>query len=182
MRFVPTAIPDVIVVELDVFTDARGLFMETYHAEKFGKAGINVTFVQDNRSYSKQGTLRGLHYQIRQRQGKLIQVIAGEVFDVAVDLRRSSPTFGRRVEVKLGADTRQQLWVPPGFAHGFYVLSDAADVSYKCTALYAPEHERTIRWDDPDLAINWPLVDGKPPIVSQKDAEGAFFKEAEYFA
>ncbi len=182
MRFVPTAIPDVIVVELDVFTDARGWFTETYHAEKFAKGGINVTFVQDNRSYSKQGTLRGLHYQTRQPQGKLIQVVTGEVFDVVVDLRTSSPTFGRCVEVKRGADTKQQLWVPPGFAHGFYVLSDAADVSYKCTALYAPEHERTIRWDDPDLAINWPLVDGKPPIVSHKDAEGALFKEAEYFA
>ncbi len=181
MRFVPTAIPDVVVVEPDVFGDDRGFLMETWHARKFAAGGIDAMFVQENHSRSAAGTLRGLHYQIHQPQGKLVRVLAGEVFDVTVDLRRSSPTFGRWTAILLSAEQRRQLWIPPGFAHGFYVTSEVTEFVYKCTDFYAPEHERTIRWDDPDLAINWPLLEGQP-ILSQKDTSGVRFKEAEYFA
>lgn len=181
MRFLPTAIPEVIVVEPQVFGDERGFFMEIYHRARFTAAGIDVEFVQDNHSRSVRGTLRGLHYQIRQAQGKLVRVVQGAVFDVAVDMRRSSPTFGRWVGEILSAENKRQMWVPPGFAHGFYVLSDSADFVYKCTELYAPEHERCVRWDDADLAIDWPLSDAAMPLVSAKDAAGVLFRTAECY-
>lgn len=181
MRFVSTAIPEVIAIEPQVFGDERGFFLETYHRARFSAAGIHAEFVQDNHSRSVQGTLRGLHYQIQQAQGKLVRVVQGAVFDVAVDLRRSSPTFGRWVGEVLSAENKRQLWVPPGFAHGFYVLSDSADFVYKCTELYAPEHERCVRWDDADLAIDWPLLDGTAPLVSAKDAAGVAWRDAECY-
>lgn len=181
MRFLPTAIPEVCVIEPQVFGDERGFFMETYHRARFAAAGIDADFVQDNHSRSRRGTLRGLHYQIRQAQGKLVRVVQGTVFDVAVDMRRSSPTFGQWVGEILSAENKRQLWVPPGFAHGFYVLSDSADFVYKCTALYAPEHERCVRWDDATLAITWPLLHGTAPLVSAKDAAGVSFHEAECY-
>ena len=182
MKFTPTHIPDVVIVQPDVFGDHRGFFMETWHARKFEEAGIDDTFVQDNHSKSSQGILRGLHYQIKQPQGKLVRVVAGEVFDVAVDLRKSSPTFGKWAGQTLSAENKTMLWVPGGFAHGFYVMSEYAEFLYKCTDFYEPAHERCIRWDDPDLAIDWPLIDGKPPALSEKDTEGVAFKDAEYFA
>ncbi|APZ42909.1 dTDP-4-dehydrorhamnose 3,5-epimerase [Acidihalobacter ferrooxydans] len=181
MRFVPTAIADVVIVEPDVFGDARGFFLETWQDEKFRAGGIDVAFVQDNHSRSRQGILRGLHYQLTQPQGKLVRVVTGSVFDVAVDLRRASPTFGQWVGVELSEDNHRMLWVPPGFAHGFYVLSAMADFVYKCTAAYAPEDERCIRWDDPDLAIDWPVPAHATPLVSEKDAAGATFGEAEVY-
>lgn len=182
MRFVPTAIPEVVIVEPQVFGDARGFFMETWHAGKFAAGGLDLHFVQDNHSRSAQGILRGLHYQITQPQGKLVRVVRGAVFDVAVDLRRSSPSFGRWVGVELSEDNHRQLWVPPGFAHGFYVMSESADFVYKCTELYAPEHERCLRWDDPALAITWPLRDGAAPLLSAKDAAGSLLRDAEVYA
>ena len=181
MRFLPTTLRDVFIIEPQVFGDQRGFFMETWQARKFSQAGIHHSFVQDNHSNSHQGTLRGLHYQIRHPQGKLVRVIFGEVFDVAVDLRRSSPSFGKWLGVILSAENRRILWVPPGFAHGFYVLSETAEALYKCTDYYAPEFERTLRWDDFDLAVDWPLVGGKPPILSAKDAKGDLFKDAELY-
>jgi dTDP-4-dehydrorhamnose 3,5-epimerase len=182
MRFVPTAIPEVVIIEPQVFGDARGFFMETWHAGKFAAGGLDLHFVQDNHSRSAQGILRGLHYQITQPQGKLVRVVRGAVFDVAVDLRRSSPSFGRWVGVELSEDNHRQLWVPPGFAHGFYVMSESADFVYKCTELYAPEHERCLRWDDPALAITWPLRDGAAPLLSAKDATGRLLRDAEVYA
>jgi len=179
MRFVPTDIPEVLVIEPQVFGDARGFFCETYHRQKFADAGLDVTFVQDNHSRSSRGVLRGLHYQIRQPQGKLLSVMAGEIFDVAVDVRRSSPTFGRWVAVRLSADTHRMIYVPPGFAHGFLVLSDIADVCYKCTDLYAPGHERTLLWNDPAVGIEWPLA-GEPQL-SEKDRRGLPLAQAECF-
>jgi len=181
MKFLPTAIPAVVVVELRVISDQRGSFMETWHARKFADGQINASFVQDNHSRSICGTLRGLHYQIRQPQGKLVRVVAGSVYDVAVDLRKNSSTFGRWVGMTLSADNQQMLWIPPEFAHGFYVISASADVLYKCSDYYAPEFERTIRWDDTDLAIEWPLIEGQVPLVSDRDREGMAFSEADYF-
>lgn len=181
MKVMPTSIPDVLVLEPKVHQDDRGFFMETYHFRKFTNINIPETFVQDNQSGSKQGTLRGLHYQIQQAQGKLVRSVAGEIFDVAVDLRRKSPTFGAWVGVKLSAGNKRALWIPLGFAHGFYVLSEWAEVMYKVTDYYAPEWDRTIRWDDPGLAIEWPLIGGKMPILSEKDARGKRFEEAEVF-
>jgi dTDP-4-dehydrorhamnose 3,5-epimerase len=181
MKFTPSKIPDVIVVEPDVFGDHRGFFMETWQAEKFAEGGITANFVQDNHSRSSQGTLRGLHYQVKQSQGKLVRVLAGEIFDVAVDLRRNSPTFGQWIGEILSDENNKMLWIPEGFAHGFYVLSETADFFYKCTDFYAPEDERTLRWDDPDLAIDWPLIDGKTPNLATKDAKGSPFKNAQYF-
>ena len=180
MRFVPSEIPDVLLIEPQVFGDSRGFFMETWHAAKFAAAGLDCKFVQDNHSKSVQGTLRGLHYQIRKPQGKLVRVISGEVFDVAVDLRKSSPFFGRWVGEILSAENKKMLWVPPGFGHGFYVLSPEAEFVYKCTELYAPEDERCIRWDDPELAIAWPLL-GQPPLLSAKDLAGVSLAEAELY-
>jgi dTDP-4-dehydrorhamnose 3,5-epimerase len=181
MKFTPTNIPDVLLIDLEVFGDERGFFMETYQAEKFAVAGISYTFIQDNHSRSRQGTLRGLHYQIRRPQGKLLRVVAGEVFDVAVDIRRKSPTFGQWVGVTLSAERRQQMWVPPGFAHGFYVLSEWAELVYKATDLYAPAWERTIMWNDPQIRIDWPLHPEKEPIISKKDAQGIKLEEADLF-
>ena len=181
MKFIPTEIPDVIIVEPDVFGDHRGFFMEAWHAGKFAEGGIDAQFVQDNHSRSSQGILRGLHNQIQQPQGKLVRVLSGEVFDVAVDLRRNSPTFGKWFGMTLNDTDKKMLWVPPGFGHGFYVISEQADFFYKCTELYVPEHERAIRWDDPDLAIDWPLVDGKEPVLAPKDAAAKAFKDAEVY-
>jgi dTDP-4-dehydrorhamnose 3,5-epimerase len=182
MQFIQTGIPDVILIEPKVFGDERGFFLETYQAERFAAAGIPNNFVQDNHSGSRQGTLRGLHYQVRQTQGKLVRVVAGEVFDVAVDMRRSSPTFGKAVGVCLSAQNKHQIWVPGGFAHGFYVLSEWAELVYKATDFYAPEWERTLLWNDPELGIEWPLLPGQEPILSPKDARGLRLRQAETFA
>ncbi len=180
MRFLPTEIPDVLLIEPQVFGDSRGFFMETWHAVKFAAAGLDLHFVQDNHSKSVQGTLRGLHYQIEKPQGKLVRVISGEVFDVAVDLRKSSPTFGKWIGDILSAENKKMLWVPPGFGHGFYVLSPEAEFVYKCTELYAPEHERCIRWDDPELGIAWRLL-AQAPLLSAKDLAGVSLAEAELY-
>ncbi len=155
--------------------------METYREELFAKAGIPTNFVQDNHSGSQRGTLRGLHYQICHSQGKLLRAISGEIFDVTVDLRRRSPTFGKWVGVVLSAENKRQIWVPEGFAHGFYVISEWAEITYKVTDYYAPEYERSLKWDDPQLSIDWPLVDGQPPILSARDAKGVQLKQAELY-
>ena len=181
MKFISTEIPGVIIVEPDVFGDHRGFFMESWHAEKFAEAGIDAQFVQDNHSRSNQGILRGLHYQIEQPQGKLVRVLSGEVFDVAVDLRRDSPTFGKWFGMTLNDTDKKMLWVSPGFAHGFYVVSEQADFFYKCTELYAPEYERALRWDDPDLAIDWPIASGQEPVLAPKDAAAKSFEDAEVY-
>jgi len=180
VRLTPTELPDVMVIEPAVFEDPRGFFMETWHAEKFRAAGLDRAFVQDNHSGSVRNALRGLHYQLGRPQGKLVRVVAGEIFDVAVDLRRSSPTFGRWTGMTLSAANRLQLWVPEGFAHGYYVTSERAEVIYKCTDVYVPEEERTLRWDDPDVGIEWPLG-SEPPVVSAKDAKGLAFTAAPTF-
>jgi len=169
MNVTPTEIPDVLLIEPDVFGDERGFFMESWQRRKFAEAGIDFDFVQDNHSRSVQGTLRGLHYQIRQPQGKLVRATMGEIFDVAVDIRQSSPTFGQWVGEFLTAVNKRLLWVPPGFAHGFYVTTEVAEVQYKCTDYYAPEYERCIRWDDPTLRIQWPLEREAYPTLSEKD-------------
>ena len=181
MEFEPTDIPDVVLIKPKVFGDHRGFFMETWHEKVFAEAGIDQRFVQDNHSKSSQGILRGLHYQIQQPQGKLVRVVSGEVYDVAVDIRQGSPTFGKWVGEFLSEENKNMLWVPPGFAHGFYVVSDYAEFVYKCTELYAPEHERAIRWNDPELAVNWPLLDGHAPSLSSKDEKASFLKDAEVF-
>ena len=182
MKFVPTDLPGVIRIEPTIHGDERGFFMETWQARRFHEAGIDREFVQDNVSHSSKGTLRGLHYQIEHSQGKLVRVVQGEVFDVAVDLRKSSPHYGQWVGEVLSAENKHQLWVPPGYGHGFLVLSDTAEFEYKCTEYYAPEFERAIRWDDPDLGIEWPLLDGKQPVLSSKDAGAPFFRDAETYA
>jgi dTDP-4-dehydrorhamnose 3,5-epimerase len=180
VNVVPAVIPDVLIIEPRVFRDERGYFLESYNRRRFREATeLDVEFVQDNHSSSARNVLRGLHYQIRQPQGKLIRVTHGEVFDVAVDLRRSSPTFGKAVCARLDAASQRMVWVPPGFAHGFLVLSDRADVVYKATDYYAPEHERTILWRDPDLGIEWPLEGA--PVLSDKDAAAAPLARAELF-
>ena len=177
----PTAIPGVLVVEPRVFGDARGFFFESFNRKGFEAAlGRSVDFVQDNHSLSARGVLRGLHYQLPRPQGKLVRVVRGEVFDVAVDLRRGSPTFGRWAGEVLSAENKRQLWIPEGFAHGFLVLSEQAEFIYKTTDYWHPEHERCIRWDDPALAIPWPLG-GATPLVSAKDARGASITEAVVF-
>lgn len=176
MKVTETAIPGVLLIEPKVFGDDRGFFLETFHAQRYADAGIPGPFVQDNYSRSAKGTLRGLHFQEPQPQGKLVQVVAGAVFDVAVDIRRGSPTFGKWVGVELSAENRRQLWVPPGFAHGFCVTSESADFQYKCTALYAPQNERSILWNDPDLGITWPL--SGDPKLSAKDAAAPRLKDA----
>ena len=180
MRFIPTTIPDVILIEPRVFADDRGFFMESYQKQRFAEAGIPFDFVQDNHSRSQQGVLRGLHYQLQQTQGKLIRVVAGEIFDVAVDIRKSSPTFGKWVGEFLSADNKNLLWVPPGFAHGFYVTSPEAEVLYKTTDYYAPQGERSIIWNDPAIQIEWHL-NGVEPILSNKDKAGTPLAEAEVF-
>ena len=181
MKIIDTAIPDVKIIEPAVFGDERGFFMETWQELKFNELVCERRFVQDNHSKSCQGILRGLHYQTEKTQGKLVRVVAGEVFDVAIDIRRSSPTFGLAVGVLLSAENKRQLWVPEGFAHGFYVTTESAEFVYKCTNYYNPSTEHSIRWDDPDLNIQWPLVDGQQPSLSAKDAEGKLFKDAVYF-
>lgn len=182
MEFERLSIPDVILVKPRVFGDSRGYFVETWQAQKFAAAGIPDQFVQDNLSRSGRHTLRGLHYQIRQPQGKLIRVVTGAVFDVAVDLRRSSPTFGRWVGVVLSDENHHELWVPPGFAHGFLVLSESANLVYKCTDFYAAEWERSIRWDDADLGIEWPIPEGAALTLSAKDSSAVAFRDAETFS
>ncbi len=180
MKLTPTEIPEVLVLESRVFSDERGFFVESYNRRKFKEAtGLDVDFVQDNQSFSVRNVLRGLHYQIRQPQGKLVQVHAGEIFDVVVDLRRSSPTFKKWTGTNLSAGTHRMLWVPPGFAHGFLVLSEHAIVQYKTTDFYAPEHERVLHWNDPTLNIRWPLE--ASPLLSPRDAQGARLAEADLF-
>ena len=182
MKVISTALPGVLILEPQVFGDARGFFTESYNRRRFAAAtGLDIDFVQDNHSRSARGVLRGLHYQLRQPQGKLVRVVQGAVFDVALDIRRDSPTFGRWAGVELTADNRRQLWVPAGLAHGFVVLSDSADFLYKTTDYYAPEHERSIRWDDPAIGIQWPLAAHgiDTPILSAKDREGLPLAQAE---
>lgn len=181
MKIVDTAIADVKIIEPGVFGDERGFFMETFRDDWFKEYVANVSLVQDNHSKSAQGILRGLHYQLEQTQGKLVRVSAGEVYDVAVDMRKSSHTFGQHIGVVLSAENKRQLWVPEGFAHGFYVMSDSAEFVYKCTNYYHPQSEVSVKWDDPSLAINWPLVEGKAPLLSPKDEEGLAFCDAPAF-
>jgi dTDP-4-dehydrorhamnose 3,5-epimerase len=180
MNITKTKIPEVLLVEPRVFGDARGFFFESFNQRLWWDlTGLEKPFVQDNHSRSEQHVLRGLHYQIQQPQGKLVRVIRGAVFDVAVDIRRSSPTFGRWVGVELSEENKYQMWIPEGFAHGFLVLSETAEFLYKTTDYWAPQHERTLAWNDPDLAIDWPT--GFQPVLSEKDARGARLKEAEVF-
>ena len=180
MNVVNTDLPGVLIIEPKVFGDERGFFYESFNAKAFAQAtGLDTQFVQDNHSRSQQGVLRGLHYQLENTQGKLVRVTAGEVLDVAVDIRRSSPHFGKWVAVRLSADNHRQLWVPEGFAHGFVVLSEFAEFLYTTTDFYTPSAERSIRWDDPDLAIDWQLADA--PQLSAKDQAGAWFKDAQVF-
>lgn len=182
MRIIPTAIPDLLIIEPKVFGDARGFFYESFNAKRFIElTGIHTPFVQDNHSRSTKGVLRGLHYQIKQPQGKLVRAVAGEVLDVAVDIRRSSPTFGKAYKTILNAENKRMLWIPPGFAHGFLVLSDAAECLYKTTDYWAPEHERVILWNDPVLGIDWQLGD-TAPLLAAKDQAGKLLKDAEVFA
>jgi dTDP-4-dehydrorhamnose 3,5-epimerase len=181
MKFTATSIPGVVLIEPRIFTDDRGLFMETWQLQKFAAAGIDAAFVQGNQSASKRHVLRGLHYQIQQPQGKLVRALAGEIFDVVVDIRRSSPTFGQVVTATLTAENRHTLWVPPGFAHGFLVLSEFAEVCYYCTDYYAPQYERSLRWNDPKLRIEWPLPAGSRPVLNQKDESAPTFDAIEYF-
>ena len=175
MKIIRTEIPEVIILEPPVFADARGFFLETYNERRFATLGISELFVQDNQSYSKRGVLRGLHFQVEQAQGKLVRVVTGEVFDAAVDLRKESATFGKWVGVRLSSARPQMIWIPKGFAHGFYTLSESAEVLYKVTDFYAPQHERTLLWNDSDVAIEWPLQGD--PILSDKDRRGMRLRE-----
>jgi dTDP-4-dehydrorhamnose 3,5-epimerase len=179
MRVSPTRLAEVLLIEPKVFGDSRGFFFESWNEREFERAGIRARFVQDNHSRSQKGVLRGLHYQVRQPQGKLVRVTEGEIFDVAVDIRRSSPTFGTWGSARLSAQSKNMLWIPVGFAHGFCVLSEFAEVLYKTTDFYAPEHERSIAWNDPDLGIDWPL--SGTPLLSAKDAAGVRLQDAEVF-
>ena len=180
-KVTPTAIPDLLILEPKVFGDSRGFFFESFNAKNFAQAtGLNVNFVQDNHSRSSKGVLRGLHYQVQQTQGKLVQVTQGAVFDVAVDIRKSSPTFGKWVGCELSDSNHRQLWIPPGFAHGFMVLSESADFLYKTTDYYAPTHERCIAWNDSSIGIQWP--EGITPLLSAKDQQGVSLSAAEVFA
>jgi dTDP-4-dehydrorhamnose 3,5-epimerase len=180
MEKIATAIPEVFMIAPKVFGDDRGFFLESYNRRTMAALGIDLEFVQDNHSRSAKGVLRGLHYQVKQTQGKLVRVVAGEIFDVAVDIRRSSPTFGKWVGMLLSAENKRMAWVPPGFAHGFYVTSDTAEVLYKATDYYAPEHERSMLWNDPALGIEWPLAG--EPLLSDKDRKGLPLATAEVFA
>jgi len=174
VKIIPSRIPDALIIEPDVHGDGRGFFMESWHARKYAEAGLDVPFVQDNHSCSGKGVLRGLHYQLEHPQGKLVRVVSGTVFDVAVDVRKGSPTFGEWVGIELSGDNHKQFYVPPGFAHGFCVLSDRADFMYKCTDFYAPEYEHGILWDDPDIGIDWPGDDFR---VSEKDARNRLLRD-----
>jgi len=179
VKVTAASIPDLLIFEPDVYSDDRGLFYESFHVEKFALAGVSAAFVQDNHSVSRKGVLRGLHYQIQQPQGKLVRVASGEVFDVAVDLRKSSATFGRWTSVRISDENHRVVWIPPGFAHGFLVLSDEAAFEYKTTDYYAPQYERTLAWNDASLAIPWPCQG--TPILSRKDRDGRPLAEAEVF-
>ncbi len=181
MVFQPTALPEVVLIRPRVFPDDRGFFFESWREDKFTAGGISASFVQDNHSHSVKNTLRGLHFQIQQPQGKLVRVTRGEAFDVAVDIRRSSPHFGQWIGVNLSETNRHMLWVPPGFAHGYLALSEAVDFLYKCTDVYAPQHERAIRWNDPKIGIKWPLPAGAAPLLSAPDAAAPQLKDAECF-
>jgi dTDP-4-dehydrorhamnose 3,5-epimerase len=187
MKLTPTRIPDVVIVEPPVFADERGWFMESFNERRFHQAlqelgcALPGAFVQDNHSRSAKGVLRGLHYQIEQAQGKLVRASLGEIFDVAVDLRADSPTFGQWAGALLSAENKRQLWVPPGFAHGFYVVSDTAEFQYKCTDYYAPQHERSLKWDDPMIGIEWPIAPGETPILSNKDLQASTLSEAQRY-
>jgi dTDP-4-dehydrorhamnose 3,5-epimerase len=179
MKVTPTKLPGLLLIEPKVFGDTRGFFFESWNEREFERAGIRARFVQDNHSHSQKGVLRGLHYQLRQPQGKLVRVTEGEIFDVVVDVRRSSPTFGMWEGARLSAQSKSMLWIPVGFAHGFCVLSDFAEVLYKTTDFYAPGHERSIAWNDPDLGIAWPLSGA--PLLSPKDSAGERLRDAEVF-
>jgi dTDP-4-dehydrorhamnose 3,5-epimerase len=182
MNVISTEIPEVLIIEPKIFGDDRGFFFESFNHKAFvEKTGVTAEFVQDNHSKSSKNVLRGLHYQMQQPQGKLLRVVAGEIFDVAVDIRKSSPTFGQWVGCLVSAENKRQFWVPAGFAHGFLVVSEIAEVLYKTTDYYAPGHERCILWNDPDLAIDWPLLDGAQPILSAKDKAGQTLKRAQVF-
>jgi len=181
MKFNTTPLQDVVLIEPQVFGDARGFFLESWQEKKFAEAGINARFVQDNHSRSSQWTLRGLHFQTQHTQGKLVRVTSGSVFDVMVDLRRSSPTFGKSWGVELSADNHRMLWVPEGLAHGILITSESADFLYKCTAIYSPPDERTLAWNDPKIGVNWPLPAGISPKLSAKDAVGQSFEQIETF-
>jgi len=181
MNYIDTEIPDVKILEPKVFGDDRGFFMETFRVDEFNEHCSEKRFVQDNHSKSSHGILRGLHYQLKQTQGKLVRVTSGEVYDVAVDMRESSATFGQHVGVILSGENKRQLWVPEGFAHGFYVMSESAEFVYKCTDYYAPEHEISLQWNDPKLAIAWPLVNNEIPSLSAKDKAGLTFDHAPKF-
>jgi dTDP-4-dehydrorhamnose 3,5-epimerase len=180
LKIIPTSIPDVFIIEPRVFQDERGFFLESYQKKQFKEAGINVDFVQDNHSKSCHGTLRGLHYQIQQPQGKLVRAIVGEIFDVVVDIRKHSPSFGQWVGDYISAENKRMLWVPAGFAHGFFVTSQEAEVLYKASDYYAPQWERCILWNDPAIGIHWPLHD-ESPTLSPRDLKGMLLKEAEIF-
>lgn len=181
MNVIETGLAGLKLIEPRVFGDERGFFMETWNAARFAEAGIDAAFVQDNHSRSAAGILRGLHYQIQHPQGKLVRVVRGSVFDVAVDLRRRSATFGQWFGVELSEENQRMLWVPPGFAHGFYVTSESADFVYKCSDIYAPEHERSLLWNDPALGIEWPLLGGQAPLLSAKDADGVLLANADVY-
>jgi len=181
MKYIDTEIEDVKILEPTIFGDERGFFMETFRSDSFNSNCVERKFVQENHSKSSHGILRGLHYQTKNCQGKLVRVVAGEVYDVAVDMRRSSSTFGKHVGVILSADNKRQLWVPEGFAHGFYVISDSAEFVYKCTDYYSPEHEVSLIWNDPNIGINWPLVNSVQPVLSEKDRNALKFEDAPFF-
>ncbi len=181
MQFEPTRLPEVVLIKPRVFSDERGFFFETWQQQKFAEADIGAGFVQDNHSRSNQFTLRGLHFQSRQPQGKLVRVTRGEAYDVAVDIRRSSPRFGQWVGVYLNENNHHMLWVPPGFAHGYLALSDGVDFLYKCTDFYSPQDERAIRWNDPSVAVDWPLPSRTVPILSAKDAGAPLLTDAETY-
>ncbi|PCJ49770.1 MAG: dTDP-4-dehydrorhamnose 3,5-epimerase [Gammaproteobacteria bacterium] len=182
MKVIDTSIADVKIIEPQVFGDDRGFFLETFRESWFKDKVADVAFVQDNHSKSSHGILRGMHYQTQLTQGKLVRVTAGEVFDVAVDMRKSSPTFGQWVGTLLSAENKRQLWVPAGFAHGFYVTSQSAEFIYKCTDYYAPEYEKSLLWNDPDIAVKWPIPIGEMPQLSAKDEAASLFKNSEYFS
>jgi len=182
MQITDTALDDVKILEPTVFGDQRGFFLESWNRQVFEENKMPTHFVQDNHSRSQQGVLRGLHYQIKNPQGKLVRVTRGEVFDVAVDMRTSSPQYGQWVGVTLSESNQRQLWVPPGFAHGFYVMSSTADFQYKCTDYYSPEYERSLLWNDETVNVEWPLVDGVAPLLAAKDASGMAFNQAESYA
>ena len=181
MQIIDTALADVKILEPKVFGDERGFFLESWNQQFFANNALPAKFVQDNHSRSQQGVLRGLHYQIKNPQGKLVRVSQGEVFDVAVDMRQSSPQFGQWAGVLLSESNKRQLWVPPGFAHGFYVVSQSADFQYKCTDYYAPEYERSLSWNDANVGVEWPIIDGQAPVLAAKDAEGLIFEHCDYY-